>query len=176
MTVSLSAKKSFFEALDQLDESDEDADYSFWDHVTKISKTTDVAGINSHTKKVALSLNSRATSDSRSLRDAHANTSRPAILKDPESLGTMPTIKSRGSPPKKTRLNNVKIIPDDQKIFKGLIFCECSICHSHLAFTNPSSQSSFQTTTYLPSGACAFNEHRNMVPGGAELGRMISPM
>lgn len=147
MTGPLQTKKSFFEALDRLDESDEDEDCNPLDH---LAESSDRAGVKRDTNKVALSsdhervLIPRANSGPLTLRDAQAKRTglpavpRPTPLDRPQPIGTMPTIKIDGGPPKKKRrTNSVKIIPDDQKIFKGLVFCECSALCSHLAFTNP---------------------------------------
>jgi len=143
MTGPFSTKKSFFEALDRLDQSDEDEDYSFWDRVVD---NTDTAGKKLETNKVALSSDhetSPVNSEARPFCDGQAKRTglppvlRPSLLDRPHSIGTMPTTKSGGPPHKKRRTNSVKIIPDDQQIFKGLIFCECSTFHFHLAFTDP---------------------------------------
>jgi DNA polymerase IV len=143
MTRPSSTKKSFFEALDRLDESDEDTSCSFWDRVVD---TTDTAGRRLETSKVALSsdhetsvLNSEALPlcDAQAKRAGLSAVLKPSLLDRPQPIGTMPTIKSGGPPHKKRRTDSVKIIPDDQQIFKGLIFCECSTFQLNLAFTDP---------------------------------------
>ncbi|KXG46767.1 DNA polymerase family X [Penicillium griseofulvum] len=122
------SKKAFFAALDRLDDSDDQSeeDKSWGNLLTSADKEVDKPDPN----KVALSSERiplpRAKSDPSSSCDLQRKRSPVAVLKPtpanrPRTTGTMPTIKS-GPPQKKRRINNAKIIPDDQQIFKGLIF------------------------------------------------------
>ncbi|KAJ5951008.1 DNA polymerase family X [Penicillium vulpinum] len=117
-------KKSFFEALDRLDDPDE----SWGSLITSADKEVDRPNPN----KAALSSEciplSRANSEPISSCDIQRKKSspvavpRPTPANRPRTTGTLPTIKNGGPPQKKRKTNNAKIIPDDQQIFKGLIF------------------------------------------------------
>ncbi|CAI7588352.1 unnamed protein product [Penicillium glandicola] len=121
-------KKSFFTALDQLDDPDDqdEEDESWRSLLTFTDKEVDKPNPN----KVALSsehIPPRSNSDPISSCDLQSKTSgpaavsRPAPANRPRTTGTMPTIKG-GGPRKKRKTNSAKIVPDDQQIFKGLIF------------------------------------------------------
>ncbi|KAJ5185511.1 DNA polymerase family X [Penicillium cf. griseofulvum] len=123
------SKNAFFAALDRLDDSDDqgEEDKSWGNFLTLADKEVDKPDPN----KVALSSERiplpRANSDPISSCDVQRKSSGPVtVIKPtpanrPRTTGTMPTTKS-GPPQKKRRINNAKIIPDDQQIFKGLIF------------------------------------------------------
>lgn len=127
-------KKSFFATLDRLDDSDDqdEEDERWASLLTFADKELD----KSNPKKVALSSEliplPRANSDPISSCDLQSKRSspvavpKPAPTNRPSTTGTMPTIKGGGPPQKKRKTNNAKIIPDDQQIFKGLIFCKYS--------------------------------------------------
>lgn len=127
-------KKSFFATLDRLDDSDDqDEDDESWGSLlTFEDKELDKP----NPEKVALSSERiplpRANSDPISSCDIQSKRStpvavtKPASTNRPRTTGTMPTIKSGGPPQKKRKTNNAKIIPDDQQIFSGLIFCKYS--------------------------------------------------
>ncbi|KAJ5490104.1 DNA polymerase family X [Penicillium expansum] len=121
-------KKSFFAALDRLDDSDDqDEENKRWGSLFYADKELDKPNPN----KVALSLERipfpGANSDPISSCDQSRRSSPVAVPKStpakrPRTTGTMPTIKSGWPPQKKRKTNSAKIIPDDQQIFKGLIF------------------------------------------------------
>ncbi|CAG8887201.1 unnamed protein product [Penicillium egyptiacum] len=121
-------KKSFFAALDRLDEEDnqDEEDKNWGSLLTFTDKEPDKPNPN----KVALSSDrnplSRANSDPISSCDLQGKSlvtvPKPAPANRPRTTGTIPTMKSRGPPQKKKKTNNAKIIPEDQQIFKGLIF------------------------------------------------------
>lgn len=123
-------KKSFFAALDRLDDSDDqDEEDKRWGSLFYADKELDKPNPN----KVALSLERipfpGANSDpisscDQSKRSSPVAVPKPTPAKRPRTTGTMPTIKSGWPPQKKRKTNSAKIIPDDQQIFKGLIFCE----------------------------------------------------
>ncbi|KGO75913.1 DNA polymerase family X [Penicillium italicum] len=121
-------KKSFFAALDRLDDSDDqyEEDQS-WGSLFSADKELDKP----NPSKVALSSERiplpRANSDpisscDQSKRSSPVAVPKPTTTKRPRTTGTMPTIKSGGPPHKKRKTNSAKIIPDDKQIFKGLIF------------------------------------------------------
>ncbi|OQE31128.1 hypothetical protein PENFLA_c002G10153 [Penicillium flavigenum] len=122
-------KKSFFAAIDRLDDSDnQDEENKSWGSLLTF---TDKEPDKPKPNKVALSsernpprANSDTTSscDLQSKRSSPLAVSRPAPANRPRTTGTMPTIKSGGPPQKKRKTNSAKIIPVDQQIFKGLIF------------------------------------------------------
>ncbi|KAK4862290.1 hypothetical protein LT330_003428 [Penicillium expansum] len=121
-------KKSFFAALDRLDDSDDqDEEDKRWGSLFYADKELDKPNPN----KVALSLERipfpGANSDpisscDQSKRSSPVAVPKPTPAKRPRTTGTMPTIKSGWPPQKKRKTNSAKIIPDDQQIFKGLIF------------------------------------------------------
>lgn len=125
-------KKSFFAALDRLDDSDDqdEEDKSWESLLTSADKELDKPNPN----RVALSpeciplprANSDPISSCDSKRSSPVAFPKTAPTNRPGTTGTMPTIKSGGPPQKKRRTNSAKIIPDDQQIFKGLIFCKYS--------------------------------------------------
>ena len=175
-------KKSFFAAIDQLDDDSEnqnEEDKSWGSLLTFADKEPDRPKPN---KALSSERNPpRANSDPISSCDLQSNRSspfaisKPAPANRPRTTGTMPTITSGGPPQKKRRTNSAKIIPDDQQIFKGLIFCKCS------RFLQPTLtellfQSSSRTMTYLHSDDCAFNERKIMVHDGVEIGPPMSHM
>jgi DNA polymerase IV len=139
MTGPFSTKKSFFEALDRLDEWDEDNDCSFWGRV--------MGNKNTEEKETKAALSSDHKTSSASSEERHLchtqvkRTSLPATLTpsslDRQTIETMSTIKNGGPPHKKRRVHSVKVIPDDQQIFKGLVFCKRSRFLFYLAFTKP---------------------------------------
>ncbi|CAI7600107.1 unnamed protein product [Penicillium crustosum] len=122
-------KKSFFATLDQLDDSDDqdEEDESWESLLTFAHKELDKP----NPKQVALSSelipvpransNPISSCDLQSKRNSPVTVPKPAPTNRPCTTGTMPNIKS-GGPQKKRKTNNAKIIPDDQQIFKGLIF------------------------------------------------------
>jgi DNA polymerase IV len=175
-------KKSFFTAIDRLDDSDnQDEDDKSWGSLlTFADKEPDKPKPN----KVALSSERnppRANSDPisscdlQSKRSSPLAVSKPAPANRPWTTGTMPTIKSGGPPQKKRKTNSAKIIPVDQQIFKGLIFCKYSRFLLP-TFTELLFQFSSQTTTYLHSDDCAFSERKIMVHDGVETGPPMSLM
>ena len=127
-------KKSFFATLDRLDDPDDpdEEDERWGSSLTFADKELDKP----NPKKVALSSERiplpRANSDPISECDLQSKRSspvavpKPALTNRPRTTGTIPTIKTGGPPQKKRKTNNAKIIPDDQQIFKGLIFCKYS--------------------------------------------------
>ncbi|KAJ5827270.1 DNA polymerase family X [Penicillium robsamsonii] len=126
------SKKTFFVALDRLDDSDDsddqDEEETSWKSLLTLSAKVDKLNPN----KVALCSERiplpRASSDPISLCDLQTKRSgpvaapRPTPTHLPRTTGTMPNIKSGGPPQKKRKTSHAKIIPDDQQIFKGLIF------------------------------------------------------
>ena len=114
-------KKSFFTALDRLDDSDDqdDSDDTWGNLLTSADKGLD----NPNPNKVVLSSDPISSSDLQSKRTSPLTVSKLAPTNRPRTSGTMPTTKS-GGPQKKRKTNNAKIIPVDQQIFKGLIFCK----------------------------------------------------
>lgn len=126
-------KKSFFATLDRLDDLDDpdEEDKSWESFLTSADKELDKP----NPKKVALSSERIAlpadsdpisSCDLQSKRSSPVAVSKPAPTNHPRTTGTMPTVKNGGPPQKKRKTNNAKIIPDDQQIFKGLIFCKYS--------------------------------------------------
>ncbi|KAJ5382940.1 DNA polymerase family X [Penicillium concentricum] len=123
------SKKTFFAALDRLDDSD-DQDEEYKNRESLLAFTDkEVAKPNSNkvdpsSERIPLP---RANSDPISPCDLQTKRISPvAILKPtpasrPWTTGTMPTIQS-AAPRKKRKTSNAKVIPDDQQIFKGLIF------------------------------------------------------
>jgi DNA polymerase IV len=125
----LLSKKTFFAALDRLDDpEDQSEEDKSWGNPLTADKEVDKPDPN----KVALSSERiplpRANSDPISSCDLQRKRSPVSVLKPtpanrPRTTETMPTIKS-ATHQKKRRIDNAKIIPDDQQIFKGLIFCK----------------------------------------------------
>ncbi|CAG8007073.1 unnamed protein product [Penicillium nalgiovense] len=122
-------KKSFFAAIDRLDDSDnqDEEDKGWGGHLTFADKEPDKLKPN----KVALSSERNppranwdpiSSCDLQSKRSSPIAVSKPAPANRPRTTGAMPTIKSGGPPQKKRKTNSAKIIPDGQQIFKGLIF------------------------------------------------------
>ncbi|KAJ5329435.1 DNA polymerase family X [Penicillium brevicompactum] len=121
-------KESFFAALDRLDESEDE--HGNRGHVTTPGydmakpKMQKVALASDH-GPVSLSRNS----DPQSLCDIERESAESSIAPNPVSVNRAELIeimpKSAGPPSKRRKTNNVKLIPDGQKIFKGLVFFFC---------------------------------------------------
>ncbi|KAJ5494329.1 DNA polymerase family X [Penicillium fimorum] len=123
------SKKTFFAALDRLDDSDDqDEEDISWENLLTSADKGDKLNPN----KAALSSERislpRANSDPISSCDLETkkngpvNVSRPTPTQRPRTTGAMHNVKSGGPPQKKQKTSNAKVIPDDQQIFKGLIF------------------------------------------------------
>lgn len=123
----LLTKESFFAALDRLDESEDEhndrRDAVIPGHAMGNPKAQKLIPSSDH-EPVSLSRNSgpQPSCDVESKSTELSTTLNPVSVNPQELTEIMP--KSGGPPTKKRRINNVKLIPDDQKIFKGLVFCE----------------------------------------------------
>lgn len=142
MAEKLTTKQSFFEALDQLDEPDEDGNCSFETKGLVLSSQDEASGRFNH-KKAAPSSGHLRVSPSRedsltghpcNIEKSRAVSPRvpdPISVSRPQETRIMSTTKSGGPPRKKRRPKNAKIIPEDQQIFKDLVFCKLF----HMGFT-----------------------------------------
>lgn len=127
-------KASFFAALDELDldRQDEEDTYT-WESLFTPASKRDEMPISHKTACSAERFSSPPlNSDSRPLGDPQTERGSPSkvlgltTVTRPRVKETMPPSKN-GRPQKKRKTNSSKIIPEDQQIFKGLVFCKCSI-------------------------------------------------
>lgn len=145
MAEHLKDKTSFFAALDLLDESDDEQGNSG----VHAASRRDHAGMKLNTKKSACSSDQRVspretfdarpscnTKERRSSCLAVSHISNPVSFSHSEGTRIMPTPKDAGPASKRRKPNNAKIIPGDQQIFKGLIFCKNLTTCSHLTLTD----------------------------------------
>lgn len=111
--------------------------------------------------------------------DHHRRRPRPAesnlrTVKRSQTTGTMPsttTATKKGGGPvlKKRRTNSIiKLVPEEQRIFKELVFCKRfrNFGLSHFALSNIFSKSFSQITISLHLADFASSEHGNMVLTG----------
>jgi DNA polymerase IV len=135
MTRYLLSKKKFFAALDQLDDSDhQDEEHNDAQALlaTPAEKAIDRLVLKNVTRSPEHILTVSANSDSRSSCDIQSKRNSPsgipklAATNRPPMNETMPAFKMRSPPEKKRKTNSAKIVPVDQQIFKGLIFCKFS--------------------------------------------------
>lgn len=122
-------KKSFFTALDRLDDSDDqdEEDDSWGNLLTSADKGLDKPNPNKvapSSERIRANSDPISSCDLQSKRSSPLAVTKPAPTNRPRTAGTMPAIKSAGPPQKKRKTNNAKIIPVDQQIFKGLVFCK----------------------------------------------------
>ncbi|KAJ5767086.1 uncharacterized protein N7511_004702 [Penicillium nucicola] len=125
------SKESFFESLEQLDEQDKSDDQDQQDENYELlfhPKYKESASVVPAPVAKRISL-PRAKSDPQPSPSTHQykdstlpNDSKPAALIRHQTTGCMPATKSGGPPLKKRRNNNAKFIPEDQQIFKDLVF------------------------------------------------------
>ncbi|KAI2732743.1 hypothetical protein CBS147332_1882 [Penicillium roqueforti] len=120
-------KKSFFTALDRLDDSDDqdEEDDSWGNLLTSADKGLDKPNPNKvapFAERIRANSDPISSCDLQSKRSSPFAVAKPAPTNRPRTAGTMPAIKSAGPPQKKRKTNNAKIIPVDQQIFKGLVF------------------------------------------------------
>ncbi|QQK46767.1 DNA polymerase family X [Penicillium digitatum] len=123
-------KKSFFEALDRLDDQDDqdEEDKSWGGLMFPANKELDKPNPN----KVALSsecippprinLDPIPSCGPQRKRISPVAVLKPTPTERPRTSGATHTIKNGRPPQKKRKTNSAKIIPDNQQIFKGLIF------------------------------------------------------
>ncbi|KAJ5561969.1 DNA polymerase family X [Penicillium sp. DV-2018c] len=125
MTTYLRSKKKFFAALDQLDDSenqDEEREDAYGVFVTPAAKANNiipksVTSPPGDVLPVPANSGSRSPCDIQSKRDDH----KPDATCPPVTE-IMPVTRTRGPPEKRRKTNNTKIVPDEDQIFKGLIF------------------------------------------------------
>jgi len=60
-------------------------------------------------------------------RMAEATEPKVRTVKRANTTGTMPATKTMGPPAKKRRTESIKLVPEDQQIFKGLVFCTLTV-------------------------------------------------
>ena len=140
------SKKSFFAALEQLDDLDNQSEED--DPLERLiapSRSLNIqnrtaASASTHPEPASLL---RAHSDPQSSftdtrrsepivvedsqprRSETISDTKPRMVKRSETIGTMPGTKTGGPPPsKKRKTNSIKMHPEEQQIFKGFIFCE----------------------------------------------------
>jgi hypothetical protein len=142
------SKASFFRALEDLDRSDDSQDdEDSLEHLLARAKPAEIPNSTaalSNTERVTLTRANTAPSPSYTdkelqeavFQDAHPrrrpqpSESNLRTVKRSQTTGTMPSTTSgpkRGGGPalKKTRTNSIiKLVPEEQRIFKDLVFCE----------------------------------------------------
>lgn len=138
------SKKSFFTALEQLDDSnnlsDDEEDplerliaRSRPSHIRNRTATLESAPpesvpllrVNSDPQPSSTGTEIIVAEGVSPRRSAFLDQPEGRILQRSRTTGTMPGFKTGGPPPsKKRRINSIKAVPEGQQIFKALVFCE----------------------------------------------------
>lgn len=199
----MKSKTSFFRALEHLDYSDDSQDdEDSLERLLAHSKPTEVLNSTaalSNPEPIALTRANTAPSSSYtnkepreevSAHDAHPRRrlqpleSNLRTVKRSQTTGTMPSTTSaltKGGPALKKRRTNsiIKLVPEEQRIFKELVFCETFfiICLLSLfSLTDFPNQSSSRIMISLLLADCASSEHGNTVLTGRWIGQKTSHM
>ena len=196
------SKSSFFRSLELLDCSDDSADDE--DSLERLlararpAETSNLTVASSSPEPLLLTRANTAPSPSYTDKElqevvvgheAHYRRrpqpaeSKLRTVKRSQTTGTMPStvtgIKRGGPVSKKRRTNSIiKLVPEEQRIFKELVFCNIfrDLCLSHFALSNIFSQSFSQITISPHLADSASSELGNMVLSGRWTGQKISRM
>lgn len=198
------SKSSFFRSLELLDCSDDSPDDE--DSLEQLlararpAETSNLTVASSSAEPLTLTRANTAPSPSYTDKelqevvvghDAHhrrrpqpAESNLRTVKRSQTTTGTMPSImtgiKRGGGPVSKKRRTNgiIKLVPEEQRIFKELVFCKRfrNFGLSHFALSNVFSQSFSQITISLHLADSASSERGNMVLTGRWTGQKVSRM